>query len=227
MGKPSESPDTPDPRATNIGRRRANALADGGPAYEARRAEIMAAAANVFLAKGYSATSFKDIAEALDLDRATLYYYFASKQELVQTATLAAFAGYADAAEEIANGTGTPEERVARIFLMNIESTTRSDFHYVNIFLQEDVTKLMTGDNRTWLRAINSRRRRYEAAVTSIFESGRASGEFRSAVAPAMFTTALIGMGSWTQRWFDPTGSVTAQELADQLTRIIVHGAAG
>lgn len=212
---------------SNIGRRRANAKQESGPAYEARRAEIMAAAANVFLAKGYSATSFKDVAEALDLDRATLYYYFASKQELVQTATLAAFASYADAAEAIANGEGTPEQRVARIFLMNIESTTRSEFHYVNIFLQEDVTKQMTGDNRDWLRAINSRRRRYEAAVTSIFESGRASGEFRSPVAPAMFTTALIGMASWAQRWFDPKGAVAAQELADQLTRVIVHGAAG
>ena len=212
---------------SNIGRRRASAKQDSGPAYEARRAEIMAAAATVFLAKGYSATSFKDIAEALDLDRATLYYYFASKQELVQNATLAAFASYADAAEAIANGEGTPEEKVARIFLMNIESTTRSDFHYVNIFLQEDVTKQMSGENREWLRAINSRRRRYEAAVTSIFESGRTLGVFRSQVAPAMFTTALIGMGSWSQRWFDPDGPVSAQELADQLTRVIVYGAAG
>ena len=212
---------------SNIGRRRASAKQDSGPAYEARREEIMAAAANVFLAKGYSATSFKDIAEALDLDRATLYYYFASKQELVQTATLAAFAGYADAAEEIARGEGSPEAKVAHIFLMNLESATRSDFHYVSIFLQEDVTKQMTGDNRDWLRAINSRRRRYEAAVTSIFESGRAAGVFRSQVAPSMFTTALIGMGSWAQRWFDPKGPVAAQDLADQLARVSVHGAVG
>ena len=56
-----------DTRTSNIGRRRANAKQESGPAYEARRAEIMAAAANVFLAKGYSATSFKDIAEALDV----------------------------------------------------------------------------------------------------------------------------------------------------------------
>jgi len=218
---PTEEP------TSNIGRRRASAKKESGPAYEARRAEIMAAAANVFLAKGYSATSFKDIAEALDLDRATLYYYFASKQELVQTATIAAFAGYAEAAEAIAGGTGSPEQKVAAIFTMNLESATRSDFHYVNIFLQEDVTKLMSGDNREWLRAINSRRRRYEAAVTSIFEQGRAEGEFRSQVAPALFTTALIGMGSWTQRWFDPKGPVGAGELAEQLARIIVHGAAG
>lgn len=212
---------------SNIGRRRASAKQDSEPAYEARRAEITAAAAKVFLAKGYSATSFRDIAQGLDLDRATLYYYFASKQELVQTAMVAAFAGYADAAEEIVRGEGSPEEKVSRIFLMNIESATRSDFHYVNIFLQEDVTKLMTGDNRDWLRTINAHRRRYEAAITSIFEAGSAAGAFRSEVAPSMFTTALIGMGSWAQRWYDPKGPVAAQELADQLASIILHGAAG
>ncbi len=218
---------TTEEATSNIGRRRASAKLDSGPAYEARRAEIMAAAATVFLAKGYSATSFKDIAEALDLDRATLYYYFASKQELMQTATVAAFAGYAGAAEDIARGDGSPRDKVERIFLLNIESMARSDYHYVSIFLQEDVIKLMSGDTREWVRTIDARRRRYEAAVTSIFEEGLATGAFHSDVAPAMFTKALIGMGNWTLRWFRPTGTQSAQQLAAQLTQIIVHGATG
>ena len=68
--------------ASGIGRRRAAALAEGGAAYTERRAEIVAAAAQVFRKKGFTATSLADIAESLGTDRATLYYYIGSKDEL-------------------------------------------------------------------------------------------------------------------------------------------------
>ena len=90
--------------ATNMGRRRQLAKVDGGPAYQARREEIIAAAGRVFLEKGYLATSFKDIAEAIGKDRASLYYYFESKQDLFRVATGAAVARNASRVEP-GNGT--------------------------------------------------------------------------------------------------------------------------
>ena len=50
---------------------------------EVARDRILESAAEVFGAKGYSATSFKDIADALDLTRTALYYYFDSKEEIL------------------------------------------------------------------------------------------------------------------------------------------------
>ena len=67
---------------SGIGRRRAAALAEGSAAYAERRAEIIAAAAKVFREKGYRGTSLADVAESLDTDRASLYYYIGSKEEL-------------------------------------------------------------------------------------------------------------------------------------------------
>lgn len=55
---------------------------------DARRAEIAAAAKDVFLRIGYSATTFRHIAEAAGSSEALLHRYFSSKEEVFEAAVL-------------------------------------------------------------------------------------------------------------------------------------------
>src|SRR5688500_11913562 len=48
-----------------------------------RTQEICLTAAQIFFVKGYNATSLNDIADALSITKAGLYYYFESKQDLL------------------------------------------------------------------------------------------------------------------------------------------------
>src|ERR1700754_1463940 len=48
--------------------------------------EILAVAAELFGERGYAAVSLDDVAERLDVTKGSLYYYFASKDELVSAA---------------------------------------------------------------------------------------------------------------------------------------------
>ena len=48
-----------------------------------RRQEILEAAAGVFHAKGYKATSIQDIADAVGILKGSLYYYITSKEDLL------------------------------------------------------------------------------------------------------------------------------------------------
>ena len=50
---------------------------------EARRLEILRAAARVFRRSGVAAAGMRDIAEEADLSPGNLYYYFAGKDELL------------------------------------------------------------------------------------------------------------------------------------------------
>ena len=47
------------------------------------RHEILLAAAQIFQEKGYHATSMQDIAEAVDLQKGSLYHHVKSKQEIL------------------------------------------------------------------------------------------------------------------------------------------------
>ena len=69
-------------KSSGIGRRRAAAKADLAPNYEKRREEIYEAAACVFNRKGFSGTTVSAVAKELSIDRASLYYYISSKEQL-------------------------------------------------------------------------------------------------------------------------------------------------
>ncbi|MCK5408322.1 MAG: helix-turn-helix transcriptional regulator, partial [Candidatus Krumholzibacteria bacterium] len=49
---------------------------------EQRRIDIIDAAERVFFSKGWQAATMDDVAEAVELSKATLYLYFKNKEEL-------------------------------------------------------------------------------------------------------------------------------------------------
>ena len=55
---------------------------------EIRRQEILAAARELFIKKGYEQTSVNDILKIVDIAKGTFYYYFASKGEVLDAIVL-------------------------------------------------------------------------------------------------------------------------------------------
>jgi AcrR family transcriptional regulator len=51
------------------------------------RRRILAVALELFSAHGYAGTSMRDLAEALGMTKAALYYHFASKEQILEAAT--------------------------------------------------------------------------------------------------------------------------------------------
>jgi AcrR family transcriptional regulator len=75
------------------------------------KARILAIAAELFAAQGYTGTSIADIAHRLGTTPAALYYHFASKADVLDGLLAEPMAGYAKLAEQAA--TATPEELLA------------------------------------------------------------------------------------------------------------------
>ena len=55
---------------------------------EIRRQEILVAARELFIKKGYEQTSVNDILKIVDIAKGTFYYYFASKSEVLDAIVL-------------------------------------------------------------------------------------------------------------------------------------------
>jgi AcrR family transcriptional regulator len=209
---------------TKLGARRSTARAEAAPAYRARREEIIAAAGRAFLAKGYRATSFRDIADAVGVDRASLYYYFESKHELFRAATSVAVHRNIDEAEAIVASDQPPAAKLVEIVQKLLASYTDRDYPYMFIFLQEDVNDITEDPEDAWAREMNDHSRRYERAITAVIADGAERGDFVLPGAPHVLTKTVIGMANWLQRWYRADGPLTAAEIADVFASTFLYG---
>ena len=89
--------------------------ADPHRARDARRQQILAAAARVFAAQGYAATRVHDVAEHAGVAYGLVYHYFGSKPALLQTVFDEAWTAFADAVEGIAASARPPADRVRAV----------------------------------------------------------------------------------------------------------------
>jgi AcrR family transcriptional regulator len=186
--------------ASGIGRRRAAALADSSASYTERRREIRDAAARVFRAKGYGGTSLGDIAEALGTDRASLYYYVASKEDLFQDVVRDAAEANVRRAEEIRDLDDSAPHKL-ELLIASVMASYAEYYPYLFVYIQEELNRL--GDGKSgWAREMRKINRRFDDAVIGIVQSGMDDGSLR-AVSPARVVAyGIIGMLNWTHRWY-------------------------
>src|SRR5882757_4242361 len=128
------SPGGGEKMASGIGRRRAAALSDGGTAYRERRQKIIAAAAGVFQEKGFGAASLGDVAIALGTDRASLYYYVSSKEELFHEVVYTAAEDSVLRAEAIRDGDGTTTEKLSAL-VHSLLSSFEEHYPYLYVYI--------------------------------------------------------------------------------------------
>ncbi len=157
-------------------------------------ASILEAAADVLSERGYHNLSLDEIAERLDLTKASLYHYFPSKEELV-SACVEALATSANTrlAEAAAEVSGSATERLRTLILVQLTIILREQPHLSVIFLQPlDWPERYR--NRT--RAL---RLEHDAIFRAVVREGIASGEFYVDEDVAMHN--LYGAMNYTPVW--------------------------
>ncbi len=75
---------------------------------EERRKEILLTARKLFVQKGYDQTSINDILKIVDIAKGTFYYYFSSKEEVLQAIIMDIVYEGAARAEQILQDTSIP-----------------------------------------------------------------------------------------------------------------------
>jgi TetR/AcrR family transcriptional regulator, cholesterol catabolism regulator len=207
--------------ASQLGRRRKSALDKDKAAYAARRHEIIGFAADAFRAEGYDRTTLSDIAERAGADRASLYYYVGSKEELFREVTSGMLERNVTAAEEIAACPIGAREKLELIIAHHMD-THDAGFPQWSVLVQE-MRRIIDADT-AWSRDVVAKMRRYESIVLAIVEEGIADGTIRGDVPPRLAMNAIFGMLNWTHRWFRPDGRFDAAAIAAAFTTIALDG---
>lgn len=158
-------------------------------------ASILAAAAEVLSERGYHGLNLDEIAERLDLTKASLYHYFPSKEELVSACleSLAASANQrlADAAVDIF---GSASDRLSTLIKVQLTIILREQPQLAALFLQP----------LDWPERYRQRTRalrlEHDAIFRTVVRDGIASGEFVVDEQVAMHN--LYGAMNYTPVWF-------------------------
>ncbi len=108
------------------------------------KSEICAAAAQIIAAKGYEATSLREIAESVGIKKASLYYHFSSKDELVD-ALLRPLLD--DLTETIDRIDTTPRSMAAAEEVLGHFIEALINHRFVGIWLSRDATALKASEH--------------------------------------------------------------------------------
>lgn len=206
-----------------LSRRRKLAQSKEGAEYAERRAEIIASAAAAFQEEGYDKTTLNDIATRAGTDRASVYYYASSKEELFQQVCSGMLAANLAAAEEIAERSLSAPEKLELIMAHHLK-THEQGYPQWTVLVQE--LRRVTDASTAWSRDEVKRMRRYEAVVRSILEEGIEDGSLRSDIDPALAMHAIFGMLNWTHRWLRPGGRYDSAGVSKAFAEIALSGLA-
>jgi len=206
-----------------LDRRRKTAQEKEGANYAERRAHIIASAAAAFQEVGYDGTTLADIASRAGTDRASVYYYASSKEELFQQVCSGMLAHNLEVAEDIA-GRDIPALEKLELIVTNHLKTHEDNYRQWTVLVQE--FRRVTEASTAWSRDEVERMRRYEEVVRQVLKAGIADGAIREDVDVDLAMHAIFGMLNWTHRWYRPDGSFDAQEIGKAFSAIVVNGLA-
>ena len=208
---------------SNISRRRRTKQAKGGTDYEAKRAELLRIAAELFKDQGFQSTRLLDIAQAAGLDRATVYYYVGSKEELFHETVEGVLDANIRVAEQlIADEDLKAIERLKSIFV-SLMVSYEENYPATFVYIQEQMHQVAAQET-AWAQDIMKKTRQFDKILIGFIRDAIAEGDLRSDIPVRLVENALFGMLNWTHRWFTPGKGMTGQQVAEAFWSIFVDG---
>jgi TetR/AcrR family transcriptional regulator, cholesterol catabolism regulator len=177
------------------------------------RAEILTAAAELFRARGYRATTLEELARRLGISKKTLYGHFRSKEDLLAAIFHRTMSLVEDGLAAIRASRAAPAEQLREVIRHHVRIVV-AEQAFLTVFFAEEASLPMR-----LRRAIVRRKARYDHAVQAIVAR---CGPL--AVHPRLLVFALLGMSNWTHKWYDPRGSWDAEFIADAFIALLERG---
>lgn len=198
--------------------------ASSDAAKEKRRADILTAASSVFAARGFHATTIKDVARAADVSYGLVYRYFESKEALFHALMdehSQALRRHIDGAvaERLAAGTRMDETEVLRV-------SVRATFEFFEA--DRDVARLLFRDALALGEGVDRHlAATYESFIADIERAvvaAQASGHVIDAPPRLLAVSIAAQVSQLALRRLSTDDGVPAEVVADVAVRLLVDG---
>ena len=180
---------------------------------------IHAAAAGRFAERGYRGTRMADLAADLGMQAGSLYYYFASKEELLVGIIESRVGRAVESLRAVIDGTGSFAEKVEAAIIGHLRAF-QDDADIYSIFNFERLSEISPG----LADQVDRPGRDYEALWGRLLDAGIASGELRPDLDTRVTVKAIVGLCNSVLLWYHPDGKRTIDEIAVEFSGVVLHG---
>lgn len=180
-----------------------------------RRKELTRLAAQLFVQEGFDRTTVRMLAQEMGIKSGSLFHHFKDKQEIlaavIEEGTQNALT---IARNALAECRADPEVRLRTMARAHLETLfTDRNAHVVALFEWRRLTPEASAH-------LSHLRDAYEAlwvaAIDDALEAGLIHGD------RFLVSRFVLGALNWTVRWYDPNGSRSPDDLADELVSMIM-----
>ena len=181
-----------------------------------KRETVLAKAAELIARQGFDGTSMRDIAAAVDMLPGSLYYHFASKDELLIDIHKRVVDTMTVRVEDALQGITDPWDRLEHAAVAHLEALM--DCGSLVTIVSPNFPK----DREHLNLRLKEHRNGYEALFNALF----ASLDLAPGVDRRMLRLQLLGALNWVPVWYDRKGRTSPAEIARGFVRAIRHGVA-
>jgi AcrR family transcriptional regulator len=194
---------------------------------EARPGELIAAAQEVFVEKGFAATRLDDVAARAGVSKGTVYLYFKNKEALFKAVIEAGMTPAVETAEALAAEADRPAEELMRRFVDGwwsmIGSTSLGSLPKLLVAESGNFPEITQ-----WFH--DAMMRRAQKAMARIIEGGIARGEFRAVdadIAARIFFAPMFSYLIWQRAFGEATcGLPPPERFFGEAVDLLIHGLA-
>lgn len=181
-----------------------------------RRAQLVRLACTLFRERGYHGVGMRAIAEAANMQAASLYHHFRGKEDLLLEAIFVVDRDLIEEQLPILDGPGSHPERLARL--------VRG--HIAHMGANRDAWSVAGRELRALppekLDAVQAYRRRYQHRIAEFIAEGVRAGAF-ACDDPRLTTLAILDMINGLNEWFSPSGRYRIEELAERYIAMVLR----
>lgn len=181
---------------------------------------IYSVAASLFRSQGYDATTAREIAAELGIQKASLYHHTRGKAHLLHQVCTSALHQIRTDVQAATSDVNDPLERARQLVIAHVTSLLRYQDQHATSLLE---TRALSGEQRSDVNLLHDA---HQSLVRSILEVAQNSGALRSDIPAKYLSQLLFSLTNRSMLWYRPEGALRPEQLGEMFAVLFLSGAA-
>jgi AcrR family transcriptional regulator len=186
----------------------------------AKRQRILDATAKILVATGSTDFPLQDVADEVGIYTASIYYYFKSREDLIQEVVLSSITQFRDqlsASIEALPSESTPIEKIREAIKATVRiNASLDDYRRAYNFVLVQPSGLVDG-------AIRERRQEIRRIWAKLLREAEEAGALAPSIDINLLRYMITGATLWISYWYRPEGRLKADDIADAYADMLLN----